>query len=124
MSDPELHLYTDPLPVDCWCLKMGLVSWSRLLFQQAYNYTPVGGRDRGSLGCIESAKWEAMEEIILVRTRACEKITDSLCFTKGTENEPFIRSSATIGEGKKDCFDHTKTVHIWMPGFLLKCLRV
>ena len=109
MPDPELHFYTDPLPTECWCLKMGLVSWSRLLFQQAYNYSPVGGGDRGSLGCIESAKREAMEEIILVRTGACEKITDSLCFAKGTENEPFIRSGAMIREGKKIVLTmHTK----------------
>ena len=90
MPGPELDFCTDPLSTDCWCLKLGLVSWSKCCFSRVLSIPPEGDVEiKEAWVVIKGAKQEAMVENILVRMWVCEKITGSLCFTEGTENELF-----------------------------------
>lgn len=62
----------------------------QMLFQQGSIYTPEGGVGmKEAWVVVQGAKQEAVVENILVRMWVCEKITGSLCFTEGTENELF-----------------------------------
>lgn len=89
-AGPEPDFCTDRLSADCWCLKLGLVSWSKCCFSRVLSIPPAGDvKIKEAWVVIKGAKQEAMVENILVRMWVCEKITGSLCFTEGTENELF-----------------------------------